>query len=41
MSHVRHVLAGAAMCAGLGATAAFADASALEKFAGAKEQIMS
>lgn len=34
------VLAGAALCAGLGATTAFADASALEKFAGAKEAIM-
>ena len=34
-------LAGAALCAGLGATAAFADALALDKFAGAKEAIMS
>ena len=35
------VLAGAALCAGLGATAAFADATALDKFPGAKEAIMS
>ena len=41
MFDFRHVLAGAALCAGLGATAAFADASALDKFAGAKEAIMS
>ena len=34
------VLAGVALCAGLGATVAFADAAALEKFAGAKEAIM-
>ena len=41
MFDYRHVLAGAALGAGLGATAAFADASALDKFPGAKEQIMS
>ena len=34
-------MAGAALCVGLGATAAFADATALEKFPGAKEAIMS
>ncbi len=41
MSQVKLVLAGAGLCVGLGMTTAFADASALEKFAGAKEAIMS
>ena len=41
MFDYRHVLAATALCAGLGATAAFADASALDKFAGAKDAIMS
>jgi hypothetical protein len=35
------VLASAALCVGLGTTTALADASALEKFSGAKEAIMS
>lgn len=35
------VLAAAALCAGLGATPAFADDSALAKFPGAKDAIMS
>ena len=34
-------VAGAALCVGLGAAAALADASALEKFPGAKDAIMS
>ena len=41
MVDCKHLLAGAAMAVGLGATAALADASALEKFAGAKDAIMS
>ena len=41
MSKVRHVLAGAMLSTGLGATVALADAAALDKFAGAKEAIMS
>ena len=41
MVDCKHLLAGAAMAVGLGANAALADASALEKFAGAKEAIMS
>lgn len=41
MVQVRFVLAGAALYVGLGAATAFADASALEKFAGAKDAIMS
>ena len=38
MSQIKLVLASAALCTGLGAAAAFADASALEKFPGAKER---
>ncbi len=41
MVNCKLVLAGAALSLGLGAAAALADASALEKFAGAKEAIMS
>jgi len=41
MSQARLVLAGVALCAGLGASVAFADAMALDKFAGSKEAIMS
>ena len=41
MAYFTRVLAGAALCVGLGATAAFADATALDKFPGAKDAIMS
>ena len=41
MSQARLVLASAALCGGLGASVALADAMALEKFAGAKKAIMS
>ena len=41
MVHFTRVLAGAALCVGLGATAAFADTTALDKFPGAKDAIMS
>ena len=40
MNKRRLVLAATVLCAGLGATPAFADASALEKFPGAKKAIM-
>ncbi len=41
MSNFGPIATAAILCAGLGATAALADASALEKFSGAKEAIMS
>lgn len=41
MIDLKLMLTGAALCTGLGATTAFADAAALDKFAGAKEAIMS
>ena len=41
MSQARLVLASAALCAGLAASVAFADAMALEKFPGAEKSIMS
>jgi len=41
MSPLRLVLTGAVLCTGLGSGVAFADASALEKFTGAREAIMS
>ena len=41
MVSITRAVAGAALCVGLGATAAFADAAALEKFPGAKDAIMS
>ena len=38
MSQARLVLASAALCAGLGASVAFADAMALEKFPGPRRR---
>ena len=41
MIDCKFVLASAALCVGLGTTTALADTSALDKFAGAKDAIMS
>ena len=40
MAYFTRILAGAALCVGLGAPAAFADTAALDKYPGAKDAIM-
>ena len=40
MACFTRILAGAALCVGLGAPAAFADTAALDKYPGAKDAIM-